>query len=310
MAVCVIALPYYIVCAHAHERSGERGETGELRERSEWLDEVKPMREIGLTWSAEASLNANYIWRGLYVGGPSLWAEGSIGWGGLSAGMWWNLGATDWSMQTIHSGTQNAFNPEVDMYVRFSRWGVTLTLMQMYYFDRYTDGQRSRLFDYANHGPGEGGVTSEVRLGYRVSSKLPLSILWCTRFSGRDGYYEDCPGGREECGSEEAHQHLKRAYSTYIEIGYDWHLPKAFDLNARVAITPWRSMYTGFKGDFAVCNINMRVQKNWTINRVSMNAFADLMLNTYNMRKDNILCAGAAMAEQRLNWNVGIGVRM
>ena len=50
----------------------------------------------GLTYSAQATLNAAYLWRGLYVGAANLQASASVGYGGLYADLWWNIGTTDW----------------------------------------------------------------------------------------------------------------------------------------------------------------------------------------------------------------------
>ena len=69
-----------------------------------------------LEWSAGATMTSNYIWRGLYCGGPSLQVDATIGYAGFYANMWWNIGATDW--------TFSAFNPELDLMIGFSRWAL------------------------------------------------------------------------------------------------------------------------------------------------------------------------------------------
>ena len=93
--------------------------------KSRWLDE-HPKR-LGLTYGADINLVANYIWRGLYVGGPSVQASANVGYGGLFVDMWWNVGSTDWAFQ--------GFLPEVDISVGFSRWGFRLFVIHMCYFD-------------------------------------------------------------------------------------------------------------------------------------------------------------------------------
>lgn len=230
-------------------------------------------------WSAEANLNSHYIWRGLNIGGLNVQPEVAIGFEGFRAGMWWNIGAESWGMQ--------AFLPEVDVWLSYSKYGVTLQLMEMYYFDHYKNGERSRFFDYSNHGPGEGGVTTEVRLKYCVSEKIPLRFLWGTRFSGRDGYYQDA--------------RLRRAYSTYIELGYDFALPWELILQARLGITPWRSLYTSFEGNFAVVNTELQLRRAWELTpHMDFTALIDFMVNPYMAAKKK---------SPYINANIGIGLR-
>ena len=45
--------------------------------KSPWIDEYP--RKIGLTYGAEVNIVGNYIWRGLYVGGPSVQASANVG---------------------------------------------------------------------------------------------------------------------------------------------------------------------------------------------------------------------------------------
>lgn len=261
-------------------------------------------QKVGFTYSVGADLVSNYIWRGLYVGGLGIQADASVGYGGAFIDMWWNVGATDWSLGANAKGLPNAaraaLNPEVDMTIGFSRWGLTVMFMHMYYFDQYKDGTNSKYFDFGNHGRGEGGITQEWRVKYRVSDALPISILWCTRTWGRDGYYVpiynslDIPVGLE----------LKRAYSSYLELGYDFYFQHNLSLEARLGMTPWKSMYTGFQGDFAVCNLSAKLNWHKDISeRCMMTAFANLMLNPYDMAT-NYSINGPG---NPFLWNVGCG---
>lgn len=297
----------------------------ETKQKESLLPDYK--QKIGFTYGVGADLCSNYIWRGLYVGGLSIQADANVGYGGLFLDMWWNLGANDWTFRGDGFNTNPltsrtpGFNPEVDMTIGFSRWGLTLMFMHMYYFDTYrnadgTQGAPSRYFDFGNHPRGGllgggGGITQEWRIKYRVSDKLPLSILLCTRTWGRDGYMVDASGayipdaaynaltleGREACT-------LKRAYSTYIELGYDFYMPKNFSLEARVGMTPAKSMYTSMKGDFAVCNVSAKL--NWykdIAEHCRMTAFANLMINPWDMA-NNFIINGS---QNPFLWNVGCG---
>ena len=243
--------------------------------KSRWLDE-HPKR-LGLTYGADINLVANYIWRGLYVGGPSVQASANVGYGGLFVDMWWNVGSTDWAFQ--------GFLPEVDISVGFSRWGFRLFIIHMCYFDG------TGLFDFKQAAPGQPGNTTELRAGYKVSSKLPLSILWCTRFTSRDGYLLDD-------GT------VKRAWSSYLELGYDFALPYDMTLSARLGMTPWKSLYTGMQGDFAFCNVSAKLNWHKAISEhCLMTAFANLMINPYDMATDYSINS----SRNPFLWNIGCG---
>ena len=232
-------------------------------------------------WSASATLTSNYIWRGLYVGGPSLQVDATVSYAGVFANMWWNIGATDW--------TFTGLNPEVDLTIGYSRWGLTVLYMHMFYFDNYADGTPSRFFDFRNHL--KGGTTGEWRVSYRVSDRIPLSCLVAFRTFGRDGY--------------EQNGELKRAYSTYIELGYDFDLTHDWLLAARLGVTPAKSMYTGYQGDFAVTLVGLNLQKQWNFQHLSISTFANLMLQPWQVTKDNLILPIAKAGNQKLNLAVG-----
>ena len=251
-----------------------------------------------LEWSAGATMTSNYIWRGLYCGGPSLQLDATIGYAGFYANMWWNVGATDW--------TFTGFNPEVDLMIGFSRWGLNINYLHCFYFDQYSDGTPTRFFDFKNYPRGGGGTTGEWRISYRVSDKIPLNCLVAFRTFGRDGYYEDAslqfserPMDIEEKGE------LKRAYSTYIELGYDFDLTQDWLLAARVGVTPAKSLYTRFQGDFAVTMLQLKLTKTWTLDYGAMTAFANLMLQPWQVTRDNLIRPIDEAGNQKLNLAVG-----
>ena len=251
--------------------------------------EAETKKDSLFDWSASATLTSNYIWRGLYVGGPSLQMDATVSYAGVFANMWWNVGATDWAF--------SGFNPEVDLTLGYSRWGLTVLYMHMFYFDKYSDGTPSRFFDFRNHL--KGGTTGEWRISYRVSDRIPLSCLVAMRTFGRDGY--------------EVNGVVKRAYSTYIELGYDFDLGENWSLVARVGITPAKSLYTGYRGDFAVSLVGLKLNKNWVLGdemkdakRVGrLNAFAHVMLQPWQVNKRNLILPITEVGAQKLNLAVG-----
>ena len=251
-----------------------------------------------LEWSAGATMTSNYIWRGLYCGGPSLQLDATIGYAGFYANMWWNVGATDW--------TFTGFNPEVDLQIGFARWGLNINYLHCFYFDQYSDGTPTRFFDFSNYPRGGGGTTGEWRISYRVSDRIPLSVLVACRTFSRDGYYEDASLQLSELPMDiEEKGELKRAYSTYIELGYDFDLTQDWLLAARVGVTPAKSLYTRFQGDFAVTMLQLKLTKTWKLDYGAMTAFANLMLQPWQVTRDNLIRPIDEAGNQKLNLAVG-----
>ena len=291
LLICVCALAY----AHADTIPVEQ-QAEPVSAAQKWLDPYP--KHVGFGWGASADMMSNYIFRGLYVGGLSLQADVNVSYGGAFIDMWWNIGATDWTFRNTNQAIDCALNPEVDMTIGFSRWGLTVLFMHMYYFDRYSDNHFSRYFDFADPKDGVGGITQEWRIGYKVSSKLPLSILWCTRTFGRDGW-NDADGTRH------------RAYSSYCELGYDFTLPWQLRLEARLGFTPWKSLYTGYQSEFAVTNVSAKLVRDWDAGKhLGVRAFAQIMVNPYDVaeasRKNTDYVS--VNGNRQCLWNVGCGI--
>jgi hypothetical protein len=196
-------------------------------------------KESLFSWSASALVTSNYIWRGLYVGGPSVQLDATVGYAGFFANVWWNIGAGDWTFSSL--------NPEVDVAIGFSRWGLSVYYLHCFYFDRYADGTMSRFFDFRNNV--QGGTTGEWRVIYNrpvYTNKrgwtTSVNGLCAVRTFARDGYYAEAKG--EEASRLEGEKVWKRAYSTYIELGVDQTFDHNWSLAARVGITPAKSIYT------------------------------------------------------------------
>ena len=177
--------------------------------------DAKPadIKESLFSWSASALVTSNYIWRGLYVGGPSVQLDATVSYAGVFANVWWNIGASDWTFRSL--------NPEVDVAIGFSRWGLSVYYLHCFYFDRYTDGGMSRFFDFRNNK--QGGTTGEWRVIYNrpvYTNKrgwtTSVNGLCAVRTFSRDGYYVEAKG--EEASMLEGEKVWKRAYSTYIEV--------------------------------------------------------------------------------------------
>ena len=265
--------------------------------RAEELDSLKvldknPLEKNGsaFSWSANALIASNYIWRGLYVGGPSIQLDATVSYAGVFANVWWNVGTTDW--------TFTGLNPEVDVAIGFSRWGLSVYYLHCFYFDRYADGTMSRFFDFRNNV--QGGTTAEWRVIYArpvytngQGWQTSVSGLCAFRTFGRDGYYDDATG------------ELKRAYSTYIEVGVDQTFGQGWSLAARLGITPAKSIYTLYQGDFAVSLVGLKLIKQWQLSHGSLSAFAHVMLQPWHVTKDNLILPIEQAGSQKLNIAIG-----
>ena len=256
-------------------------------------------KESLFSWSASALVTSNYIWRGLYVGGPSVQLDATVGYEGFFANVWWNVGASDWTFSSL--------NPEVDVAIGFSRWGLSVYYLHCFYFDHYADGTMSRFFDFRNNT--QGGTTGEWRVIYNrpvYTNKrgwtTSVNGLCAVRTFSRDGYYAEVNG-------EEV---WKRAYSTYIEVGVDQTFDHNWSLVARLGITPAKSMYTGYQGDFAVTLVGLKLNKGWDLGAVSekrvgrLDAFAHVMLQPWQVNKDNLILPISEAGGQKLNVAVGL----
>ena len=271
-------------------------------------------KESLFSWSASALVTSNYIWRGLYVGGPSVQLDATVSYAGVFANVWWNIGASDWTFRSL--------NPEVDVAIGFSRWGLSVYYLHCFYFDHYADGGMSRFFDFRNNT--QGGTTGEWRVIYNrpvYTNKrgwtTSVNGLCAVRTFSRDGYYEAIGQEGDKATGEMV---WKRAYSTYIEVGVDQTFDHNWSLAARVGMTPAKSLYTAYQGNFAVALVGLKLNKSWELGEKArgavsdrgvkragrLDAFAHVMLQPWQVNKDNLIMPIDKAGGQKLNLAVGL----
>ena len=276
LALCVGALPFlFNTQAYAGEES--RVESQESRVEGFW-DEYK--RPVGFTYGAQARIQTTYLWRGIYAGGANVQGSANVGYGGLYADMWWNIGVTDWGFKT--------FQPEVDLTIGFRRWGLDIYLL---YIQNFKHG----FFDLGYYDSGRNSL--ELGARWTVSNQLPLSILWATRFTNADSYV---------MAGDTIH-----AYSSYAEISYTQALPFGLSLYGAVGITPWRSLYTGYQREFAVQNIELRLRKDWSVSeRCGLMLQGQLGINPSALAADKTTAQWKPKdpGSQAVNANLAFGV--
>ena len=279
LALLVGVLPFFFIAgAQAQETETPAESAPVKKDAAYYFDEYK--QPVGLMYAVEASINTAYMWRGISVGGLNIQPYAKVGYGGLYVDMWWNIGATDWYFRQ--------FLPELDLQIGFNRWGINASVMFIHNFN-------CRFFDFSNHP--DGGNALEARLRYTVSSKLPLSFLWATRIGASDGYLN-------------AAGDTIRAYSSYAEISYTQALPYGLSLYGAIGITPWKSFYTGYQGDFAVQNIEIRLRKDWTASeRCGLMIQGVLSINPTALANDPTTAhwTPADVSRQSINANLAFG---
>jgi len=194
---------------------------------------VNNARASEFTYNAQARIQSTYIWRGLYAGGANIQASANVGYYGLYADMWWNIGVTDWKF--------NTFQPEVDISLGFERWGVNAYVLYIHNFN-------CGFFDFGNY-PDKGNRL-EVNLSYTVSDKIPLTILWGTRVAASDGYWN-------------ADGQFVRAFSSYAQVSYTHRFQDDWSVFGAIGMTPWKGCYN--PDGAALQNIEVRLRKDWTV---------------------------------------------
>ena len=247
--------------------------------RNRYLDDYS--KPVGFTYGANATLNTMYLWRGIYAGGLNIQGGANVGYGGLYADLWWNIGTTDWSF--------TRFQPEMDITLGFARWGLDVNVLFVHNFN-------CPFFDFGNRP--QGGNALELRLQYTVSSKLPLTFLWSTRVAGSDWYLS-------------ATGDTTRAYSTYVELSYMQPLPFGLSAGGAVGITPWKSFYTEYQGAFAVQNVEVRVRKDWSLSeRCGLKLLGALSINPTALANDRTTAQWHPThpSKQSINVNLAVGV--
>ncbi len=254
-----------------------------------YAEDKKEYGELGLTFEVGADLVSSYLWRGQNIGGMSIQPMVSLDWKGLYVSGWANIGADNWAFQDI--------NPELDITIGYDNFGLAVDLTHLYYFggDPYFGKGGFKAQEQTT------SSTMEAHAGLHLGDlfeKVPLSLDWYTTIYGDDCYLND-------------KGEWQRAWSTYIELGYDFELPLGLMLGTRVGIVPWRSSYSGYQEVWknaktvAINNINLRLDREFALKHVFLGVWGEMMLNCYGLDKTNLTTTLENKGEQRLNWRVG-----
>lgn len=251
--------------------------------------EDREYEELGLTFEVGADWVSSYLWRGQNIGGMAIQPMVSLDWKGLYVSGWANIGADNWSFEEL--------SPELDITIGYDNFGLAVDLTHLYYFggDPYFGKGGFKAQEQTT------SSTMEVHAGFHVGDlieKFPLSLDWYTTIYGDDCY-------QDENGE------WKRAWSTYIEVGYDFELPLGMILGARVGIVPWLSSYSNYQEVWknaqtvAINNVNLRLDREFELKHVFLGVWGEMMLNCYGLDKTNLTTTLENKGDQRLNWRIG-----
>jgi hypothetical protein len=265
-------------------------------------------KESNFTYEVGADVVSSYLWRGQNLGGLSIQPSVTLGWRGLYLGTWANIGADNWKFGNLQ--------PELDITIGYDNYGVQLDLTHLYYFggDNYFNGLGDANNSYKD---GEGNLTEsattmELHAGINVGEwveKVPLTIDWYTTVLGYDPVFDE--QGKMEFNEN---GNAKRAYSTYIQVGYDIHLPLDIILGIKVGFTPWKGMYSDYEAVWTsgqtvgINNLQLRAEREFELKGICLNVWGEAMFNCYGVNKDNIIKTFGEASSQKLNACLGVGI--
>lgn len=269
--------------------------------------------KAAFAYEAGAEIVSAYIWRGQYNGGLSFQPEVLFGYDGehtaLRLGAWSSLGSSDLMFRKDQGdGTGfTRFMPELDIIGSFTACGLSVGFNHYYYCDGSNFFNWKSVAEIAEQG---GTSTTEVWAGYNFShffgDKAGAYINWYTTVAGNDLIIEETTG------------EARRAWSSYLEVGYDYTFESVgITLGAQVGMSPWASDLYG-NSKFAVTNVSAKFDKEWELDKCSINLFAQGSINPNGLVTDpnspdyNLLLWKAAGDDklyiQRLNGVIGLGI--
>jgi hypothetical protein len=261
--------------------------------------------ETEFAYEAGAEVVSAYIWRGQYNGSLSFQPEALVGLNALDeavqfrAGVWASLGASDWTF-TPNKGDGKGYTkfvPEVDVILSCSAYGASVGFNHYYYCDGSNFFSWKSVEELSN---GNHTSTTEVWAGYNFDHFFGVGayINWYTTIAGNDLVWDE---------NDEAH----RAWSTYIELGYDYTWEKiGLTLGGQLGFSPWASDLYG-NSKFAVTNISVKLNKEWEVGPCTIDIFAQGSLNPDGVTTQNAIISGAGddkLYNQKLNAVLGFGV--
>ena len=153
-------------------------------------------------------------------------------------------------------------------------------------------------------------------IGYNFShffgDKAGAYINWYTTVGGGGDLKLETDPAKLLAGQLE-----RQAFSTYIELGYDYTWEDlGLTLGGQLGISPWESPIYGNE-KFAVTNLSLKINKEWEFEHLTLDLFAQGSLNPDGMVTDkndplyNVYIDAAGddkLYNQKLNGTIGVGI--
>ena len=265
-------------------------------------------KQSDFTFEVGADLVSSYLWRGQHVGGLSIQPSLTLDWKGLYLCGWGNIGADNWKFENL--------NPELDITIGYDNYGFKLDLTHLYYFggDNYFKGLGDANNTYKDKEGYllESSTTMELHAGIDIgewAEIVPLTLDWYTTILGYDPVFD-----QDGLLEKNNNGNCKRAYSTYIELGYDFELPLDIILGLKLGFTPWKGMYSNYEdvwtngNTIGFNNIQLRAEREFELKGMYINVWGEAMFNCYGVTKNNLINTIGNADSQKLNACVGVGL--
>lgn len=271
---------------------------------------VSSARAEVLDFAYEAGFEAVscYIWRGMYNGGLSFQPDVEVGFDALDEaiqfrfGAWGTVGASDWKfrfgqptytdLDGYEVNPNTYFMPEIDIFGNFSFFGAKVGFTHYYFFGG------NPYFAKLEESGSQTEIQAGYNFGYLLGEYAGAYINWYSIIAGSDAVYDE-------------NAVAKRAWSSYLELGYDYTFEKAgVTLGAQVGMSPWESPLYG-NSKFAVVNVSLKVNKEWEFDHVTLDLFGQASVNPDGINRGNVFVDAAGdekLYKQRLNGVIGLGV--
>ena len=251
----------------------------------------------GISLEVGADIVSSYLWRGYNLGGLSIQPSVTLDWNGLYLCGWASMGADSWLFGELC--------PELDITIGYDNYGLQVDLTHLHYFDGayFPVGGGEAILSPEQYDE-LSSSTLEAHAGFHLGElveAVPLSIDWYTTVYGADHYIND-------------EGNLQRAWSTYIQFGYDINLPLDIVLGLKVGLTPWKGMYSDYDEvwndgrSVGLNNLQLRAEREFELGNLYINVWGEAMFNCYGVERSNIINAIGENEDQRLNGCIGIGV--
>jgi hypothetical protein len=215
------------------------------------------------------------------------------------------LVAVDTEKEDIIATASSFTTVATDITIGYENFGFMLDLTHLYYFNK----------EYYLKGLGDANnpssTTMELHAGINIGEwveAVPLSFDWYTTVLGQD------PVLGKDGIEKNRNGNAKRAYSTYIQVGYDFELPLDIVLALKVGFTPWKGMYSNYEDVWTsgrtvgLTNLQLRAEREFEIQNMYINVWGEAMFNCYGVNKHNLINTIGEGDSQKLNACVGVGL--